>query len=113
MVVAEAATGGGPNWTDVLTAVGTVSAAVVAVGIALWTEYRSGERLKGERARSEQQLAEQRELENSALEDERAYSRAQLEEERRIVHEREQLLRDHQGRGPVPRWQQHDSCSPI
>jgi hypothetical protein len=26
---------GGPNWTDILTAVGTVGAVIVAVGIAL------------------------------------------------------------------------------
>jgi hypothetical protein len=31
----------GPNWTDIMTAFGTVGAVIAAVGIALWTELRS------------------------------------------------------------------------
>lgn len=81
---------GGPNWTDILTAVGTVGAVIVAVGIALWTERRSGQRLKDERARSDRVLAEEREQGRTAVEDERAYGRAQLEEERRLVLEQQQ-----------------------
>jgi hypothetical protein len=81
---------GGPNWTDILTAVGTVGAVIVAVGIALRTERRSEMRLKEERARSHRVLAEQREESRATIEDERAYGRAQLEEERRLVLERQQ-----------------------
>lgn len=71
---------GGPSWTDILTAIGTVGAVIAAVGIALWAEWRSGKRLKGEQERSDRQLKE-----------ERGHSQAQIEEERRIVREREQL----------------------
>lgn len=88
MVIAPAS---GPNWTDVLTALGTVGAVIVAVGIALWTEYRSDRRIREERARSDRLLAEQRHLEKTALEEERAHGRAQLDEERRLAREREQL----------------------
>ena len=31
---------GGPGWTDILTAIGTVGAVIAAVGIALWTQWR-------------------------------------------------------------------------
>jgi hypothetical protein len=71
---------GGPSWTDILTAIGTVGAVIAAVGIALWAEWRSGRRLAAEQARSDRQL-----------EEERARSRAEIEEERRIGREREQL----------------------
>jgi hypothetical protein len=67
-----------------MTAFGTVGAVIAAVGIALWTEWRSGRRLKDERARSDRQLAE-----------ERAHSRAQIEEERQIALEREQAAEAH------------------
>ena len=70
---------GGPGVTDILTAVGTVGAVIVAVWIALWTEWRSDKRIKSERERSDGLLAEQRE-----------HERAALEEERRLALEREQ-----------------------
>lgn len=91
ITAAAAAASAGPGWTDILTAIGTVGAVIVAVGIALWTEYRSDKRIKEERARSDRMLAEQREQEKAAVEDERAHGRAQLEEERRIARERLQL----------------------
>ena len=62
------------------TAFGTVGAVIAAVGIALWTEWRSGRRLAEEQQRSDRKLKE-----------ERALSRAEIEEERRIAREREQL----------------------
>ena len=68
------------DWADIMTAFGTVGAVVAAVGIALWTEWRSGERLKAEQQRSDRQL-----------EEERALSRAEIEEERRIALKREQV----------------------
>lgn len=74
-----------------MTAIGTVGAVIVAVGIALWSERRSDKRLKEERARNDWTLAEQQERAKAAIEDERAYGHAQLEEERRIAREREHL----------------------
>jgi hypothetical protein len=71
-----------------LTAIGTVGAVIVAVGIALWTERRSDRRLCQERERNDRALAEQRKQAEAALEDERAYGRVQLEDERRIARER-------------------------
>ena len=79
---------GGPDWADIMTAFGTVGAVIAAVGIALWTEWRSGERLKAEQQRSDRQL-----------EEERALSRAEIEEERRIALEREQLAETYADRG--------------
>jgi hypothetical protein len=108
MTIAAGAAAGGPGWTDILTAVGTVGAVIVAVGIALWTERRSDKRLKEERARSDRALAEQQKQAGAAIEDERAYGRAELDEERRIAREREQLtqayavqvvLSQHPGKG--------------
>jgi hypothetical protein len=70
----------GPSWVDIMTAFGTVGAVMAVVGIALWTEWRSDRRFREERERSDRLLA-----------DERAYGAAQVEEERRIAREREQL----------------------
>ena len=56
MAMAAAAASGGPGWTDILTAIGTVGAVIAAVGIALWTEWRSGGRLKAEHERSDRLL---------------------------------------------------------
>lgn len=92
----------GPGWTDILTAIGTVGAVAVAVGIALWTERRSDKRITAEHRRSDRLIREERERaaatladqlehERSALEDERAHGRKLLEEERWLSLEREQL----------------------
>ena len=75
MAIAEAA-GGALSWTDILTAIGMVGAVLVAVGIALWTDFQSGRRIK----------------------EERAHGRAQLEEERRLIREREQYAEATHGR---------------
>jgi hypothetical protein len=83
-----------------------VGAVAVAVGIALWTERRSGKRITAEHRRSDglireereraaAALADQREHEKSALEDERAHGRRLLKEERRLSLEREQLAQAH------------------
>jgi hypothetical protein len=85
------AAAGGPSWADILTAIGTVGAVVVAVWIALRSERKSDKRMRAERTRSDTQLAEQRALDKAAIEDERAHGRAQLEEERQLAREREQL----------------------
>ncbi len=49
-----------PDWASALTAIGTVAVAVVAVGVALFTERRASARLQKERdfARDREQLAE-------------------------------------------------------
>lgn len=91
MTIAAGVAAGGPNWTDIMTAIGTVGAVIVAVGIALWTERRSDKRIREERARSDRLLAAQQQQAQTAIDEERAYGRAQLEDERRIVREREQL----------------------
>ena len=96
------AAAGGPGWTDILTAVGTVGAVIVALGIALYTDWRAGARIKAEHKRSDRVLGEerrraasesagQREHERAALDEERAYSRQQLEQERRLVLEQQQF----------------------
>ena len=46
MVIATVAAGE-PGIIDILTAIGTVGAVLAAVGIALWTDWRVGERMKG------------------------------------------------------------------
>lgn len=87
-----AATVTGPGWTDIMIAFGTVGAVIVAVGIALWTEWRSGTRLTDERKRSDRLPAEERARAKAELEEERAYGKAQLDEERGLAREREQLV---------------------
>jgi len=67
MVIAAATEG--PNWTDIMTAFGTVGAVVTAVGIALWTEWQSSRRIRAERR----------------------HATATLKEERRLAQEREQF----------------------
>ena len=70
----------GPDWASIMTAIGTVAVAAVAVGVALFAEWRADKRVAGERRHSAAQLQE-----------ERKHSAAQLAEERRIAQEREQL----------------------
>jgi len=70
----------GPDWATIMTAFGTVGAVMAAVGIAIWSEWRTAKRLADEHARSGRQLAE-----------ERAFSATRIEEERNLAREREQL----------------------
>jgi hypothetical protein len=60
MVIAAATEG--PNWTDVMTAFGTVGAVIAAVGIALWTEWQSSKRIRAERKHAAATLNEERRL---------------------------------------------------
>jgi hypothetical protein len=89
LIAAPTATG--PGWTDILTAIGTVGAVVAAVGIALWTEFRSGERIKAEHERSDRLLRHERERAASDLAEQREHEKAAIEEERRLAVQREQL----------------------
>jgi hypothetical protein len=92
-----------PDWATATTAIGTVAVAVVAVGVALFAEWRGGLRLREERKRSDDLLAEERVLHaqeiaaERALADKRlaeqfAHSDAQLAEER--AHSAAQLQED-------------------
>jgi hypothetical protein len=76
---------GGPSWTDIVTAVGTVSTAIVAVGIAIASGRQTRKQVEEEHKRSTQQIK-----------DERAYGREQLEEERRLDREKQQLAEAYQ-----------------
>ena len=51
---------GGPTWTDILTAIGTVGAVIAAVGIALWSNWRTRKQLAEDRRRAleREQIAE-------------------------------------------------------
>lgn len=51
---------GGPNWTDILTAIGMVGAVIVALGIALFADWRAGKRIADEHERSDRVLGEER-----------------------------------------------------
>lgn len=70
----------GPDWASVVTAIGTVAVATVAVGVALFAEWRADKRVAAERAHSDARLRE-----------ERARSDARLTEERRLFQKREQF----------------------
>jgi len=77
--------------TDILTAIGTLGAVIVAVGSRCGpsTGQAAGSGKSGSAATgSSPSSASGR---RAAVEDERAHGRAQLEEERRITLEREQL----------------------
>jgi hypothetical protein len=65
---------GGPSWTDVVTAVGTVGTAIAAVGIAIASSRQT----------------------RKQVEKERTYGQAQLEEERRLEREKQQLAEAYQ-----------------
>jgi hypothetical protein len=78
------AAAGGPSWTDILTAIGTVGAVIAALGIALYTDWRAGNRIKAEHDRADRQIREERQL---ALEREQfaeAYAVLVLSAERSI-----------------------------
>lgn len=61
-----------PGITDWLTAVGTVAVALVAVGVALFAEWRASVRVQAERSRSDQVLADERARSDQVLANERA-----------------------------------------
>jgi hypothetical protein len=84
-VVAVAAA---PDWATEMTAIGTVAVAVVAVGVALFAEWRAGKRLREEHQRSDKVLAEERALADRRLAGQRAHSDAQLAEERAAADRR-------------------------
>jgi len=126
--MASTAASSGPDWAPIMTAVGTVLVAAVAVWVAWWTDRRSGqrireerklgeERLKAEHERSDRQLREEHQRSDRQLEDERAYSRAQIDEERRIARDREQWAEAYAVQvvpaelpPPEPHWEMMGMC---
>ncbi len=95
-----------------MTAIGTIAVAVAAVGIAIWSDWRTGKRIADEReahekeiaaertladerlakqlAHSDAQLAEERAAADKRLREELEHSAAQLQEERQVAQDREQ-----------------------
>ncbi len=69
----------GPDWASATTAIGTVLVAIMAVGVAIYTEWRANKRLKAKHKRSR------------LLADERERSDEALRKERQLAQDREQL----------------------
>jgi uncharacterized membrane protein YcjF (UPF0283 family) len=91
-----------PLWPAELTAWGTLAVAVVAVAVALFAEWRASVRVRHERERSDRLLADEREHNAQVLADERtvaakrladqmAHGDQQLQQERQLAKDREQL----------------------
>ena len=72
----------GLDWASIMTAIGTVLVAVVAVWIALWTDRRTGVRIAAEQARHDKEIADERVLADKRLADQLSHSDAQLADER-------------------------------
>jgi hypothetical protein len=79
------------DWTAILTAIGTMTAAVVAVCIAIWSDLRTGDRVKKEQQNSRQQLAEQQEFSRQQLASQQEFNRNQLVEEHQVELVKEQV----------------------
>jgi hypothetical protein len=65
-----------------MTAIGTVAVAIAAVGIAFWTDWRTGARITAERTRHDKEITDERALVDQRLADQRAHSDKQLADER-------------------------------
>jgi F0F1-type ATP synthase epsilon subunit len=78
----------GPDWASIMTAIGTVAVAIAAVGIALWTDWRSGVRIAAEQARHDKETADERALADKRLADQQAHSDKQLADEREAADAR-------------------------
>lgn len=79
-----------PGVTDWLTAIGTVAVAIVAVGVALYAEWRADRRVAAERAHSAVVLAEERRLADKRLARQLEASEAQLRDEREHARREQQ-----------------------
>jgi len=78
------------DWQDTATAIGTVAVAVVAVGVALFAEWRADIRVKREREHSAKGLAEERAAADTRLMRQMEHSDAQLREDRQRTRKAEQ-----------------------
>jgi hypothetical protein len=88
----------GPNWADILTAIGTVGATVVAlvaagvaIWVAIWSDRRTDKRLAEERKAADDRLAEERKAADDRLRMELDHSAAQLQEQLLETRRQEQL----------------------
>jgi HAMP domain-containing protein len=79
------------DWTTILTAIGTVAAAIAAVGIAIWSNRKTRQRVDAEHTFGQGQLDRQLEASRQQLAAEQAFSRGQLDEEHEAAQELEQL----------------------
>jgi hypothetical protein len=83
------------DWTTILTAIGTVTTAIAAVGIAIWSDRKAGNRVAGERGFGLKQLAKEQEFSREQLMKEQDFSRAQIAEERQLRLAAEQVAEAH------------------
>src|SRR5689334_10776742 len=71
-----------------MTAIGTVAVALAAVGIAIWSDRRTGKRLADERTLADGRLARQLKHSDDQLEKERAAADKRLSDEISAANER-------------------------
>jgi hypothetical protein len=83
------------DWTSIMTAVGTVAVAVVAVAVALFAEWRARISVTSEREYAAGVLADERKAADDRLERQLAHSDAQLAEERKAADERLRVQLEH------------------
>jgi hypothetical protein len=84
-------TSAGPSWTDIMTAFGTVGAVVAALSIAVWSDVRTGQRLRMERQAADERLRLEQDHSDAQLAEERQLADARLQAERESARDREQL----------------------
>lgn len=82
----------GPDWATIMTAIGTVAVAVVAVGVALYAERRADKRVADERKHSAQLLADERDRHDKEIAEERALADKRLADQ--LAHSASQLAVD-------------------
>jgi hypothetical protein len=80
-----------PGVTDWLTAIGTVAVAIAAVGVAFFAEWRAGVRVRDEREHAAKVLTDERAAADERLKTQLAHSDAQLQAERQISQDAEQM----------------------
>jgi hypothetical protein len=80
-----------PLWPSELTAWGTLAVAIVAVAVALFAEWRASVRVMDERENAAKVLADERGAADERLSRQLAESAAQLQAERDLARDREQL----------------------
>lgn len=79
----------GPDWASIMTAIGTVAVAVVAVGVAPYAERRSDRRVADERKNAAKVLSDERDRHDKEIADERALAGKRLAEQ--LAHSASQL----------------------
>ena len=79
------------DWTSIMTGIGTVAVAVVAVAVALFAEWRAGIRVRDEREYAAGVLADERKAADNRLKAQLDHSAAQLQAEHDLAREQEQI----------------------